>query len=157
SMASTKSATPSQANIFAHSWAMAATMASSANAAPEAVNRCTRKTSARASAGRSWIVDIAALNCPRRSEPEVQQKTSLSSNGNTTLASPGVRRYQGVMERHVAEVAVVGGGPAGLTAALALAKTGADIVLFAPPAPADRRTTALLDGSVALLKDLGVW
>lgn len=61
------------------------------------------------------------------------------------------------MERHVAEVAVVGGGPAGLTAALALAKTGADIVLFAPPAPADRRTTALLDGSVALLKDLGVW
>jgi 2-octaprenyl-6-methoxyphenol hydroxylase len=58
-----------------------------------------------------------------------------------------------------AEVAVVGGGPAGLVAALALAATGAETLLAAPPPPADadRRTTALLDGSVEVLKALGVW
>jgi 2-octaprenyl-6-methoxyphenol hydroxylase len=56
-----------------------------------------------------------------------------------------------------AEVAVVGGGAAGLVAALALAATGADTLLVAPAPPADRRTTALLDGSVEVLKALGVW
>jgi 2-octaprenyl-6-methoxyphenol hydroxylase len=56
-----------------------------------------------------------------------------------------------------AEVAVVGGGPAGLVAALALAATGAKTLLIAPPPPTDRRTTALLDGSVDVLKALGVW
>ncbi len=56
-----------------------------------------------------------------------------------------------------AEVAVVGGGPAGLVAALALAAAGTETVLLAPPPPADRRTTALLDGSVEALKELGIW
>lgn len=57
-----------------------------------------------------------------------------------------------------ADIAVVGGGPAGLVAALALATTGRDILLLAPPPPhADRRTTALLDGSVQILRNLGVW
>lgn len=57
-----------------------------------------------------------------------------------------------------AEVAVVGGGPSGFVAALALAAAGADTVLFAPPAAGpDRRTTALLDGSVRVLKALGTW
>ena len=56
-----------------------------------------------------------------------------------------------------AEVAVVGGGPSGLIAALALAQAGADTLLFAPPAGPDRRTTALLDGSVRVLNALGVW
>jgi 2-octaprenyl-6-methoxyphenol hydroxylase len=56
-----------------------------------------------------------------------------------------------------AEVAVVGGGPAGLVAALALAATGTETLLVAPPPPADRRTTALLDGSVEVLRALGVW
>ena len=55
-----------------------------------------------------------------------------------------------------AEVAVVGGGPAGLVAALALAAAG-ETLLLAPPPPADRRTTALLGGSVEVLKALGVW
>ncbi|MCC6949012.1 MAG: UbiH/UbiF family hydroxylase [Bradyrhizobiaceae bacterium] len=59
---------------------------------------------------------------------------------------------------HTAEVAVVGGGPSGLVAALALASSGAGTVLFAPPPPgADRRTTALLDGSLRVLETLGVW
>ncbi len=57
-----------------------------------------------------------------------------------------------------AQIAVVGGGPSGLVAALALGAAGVETVLFAPPAAAeDRRTTALLDGSVQALKRLGVW
>lgn len=57
-----------------------------------------------------------------------------------------------------ADIAVVGGGPSGLVAALALAAGGAETVLFAPPpAGADRRTTALLDGSVRILEALNVW
>jgi 2-octaprenyl-6-methoxyphenol hydroxylase len=56
-----------------------------------------------------------------------------------------------------AEVVVVGGGPAGLTAAVALASAGVETVLFGPKARDDRRTTALMTGSVAALEALGVW
>jgi 2-octaprenyl-6-methoxyphenol hydroxylase len=56
-----------------------------------------------------------------------------------------------------AEVAVIGGGPAGLVAAIALAAAGVDTVLIAPPAEPDHRTTALLAGSVTALETLGVW
>ena len=43
------------------------------------------------------------------------------------------------------DVAVVGGGPAGLAAAIALAQTGATTALIARRAPyADNRTTALV-------------
>jgi 2-octaprenyl-6-methoxyphenol hydroxylase len=57
-----------------------------------------------------------------------------------------------------AQIAVVGGGPSGLVAALAFGAAGIDTVLFAPPVlSADRRTTALLDGSVETLRKLGVW
>ncbi len=57
-----------------------------------------------------------------------------------------------------AEVAVVGGGPSGLIAALALASTGAETLLIAPPPQGvDRRTTALLDGSIRALVALDVW
>ncbi|MDP1907733.1 MAG: FAD-dependent monooxygenase, partial [Hyphomicrobium sp.] len=56
-----------------------------------------------------------------------------------------------------ADAAVVGAGPSGLVAALALAKGGIKTVLFAPPAPPDRRTTALLGGSVRVLEALDVW
>jgi 2-octaprenyl-6-methoxyphenol hydroxylase len=57
-----------------------------------------------------------------------------------------------------AKIAVVGGGPSGLVAALALGRAGVETVLFAPPASsADRRTTALLDGSVQALRTLGAW
>jgi 2-octaprenyl-6-methoxyphenol hydroxylase len=56
------------------------------------------------------------------------------------------------------EVAVVGGGPSGLIAAIALATAGVETVLFAPaPAGPDRRTTALLDGSVRVLQALDIW
>ncbi len=54
------------------------------------------------------------------------------------------------------DVVVVGGGPAGLVTAIALAKAGADVALIAPPAPDDHRTSALLAGSMQLLHDIGV-
>lgn len=57
----------------------------------------------------------------------------------------------------VTEAAVVGGGPAGLTAAVALASAGIETALIAPPYRPDNRTTALLGGSVAALQALGVW
>lgn len=53
---------------------------------------------------------------------------------------------------------VVGGGPAGLTVAIALAEAGIDTVLAGKrPAKTDNRTTALLAGSVSALETLGVW
>jgi 2-octaprenyl-6-methoxyphenol hydroxylase len=53
---------------------------------------------------------------------------------------------------------VVGGGPAGLTAAISLAEGGVDTTLVGlRAAKADNRTTALLAGSVAALETLGVW
>src|SRR6202035_5535738 len=56
------------------------------------------------------------------------------------------------------DVAVVGGGPAGLSAAIALAQAGAKAALIARRAPyADNRTTALLGGSVDFLQALDVW
>ena len=56
------------------------------------------------------------------------------------------------------DVAVVGGGPAGLGAAIALAESGAKTALIARRAPyADNRTTALLGGSVDFLQALDVW
>jgi 2-octaprenyl-6-methoxyphenol hydroxylase len=56
-----------------------------------------------------------------------------------------------------AEVAVVGAGPAGLVAVIALASAGVDTLLIAPPAEPDHRTTALLAASVTALETLGVW
>lgn len=55
------------------------------------------------------------------------------------------------------DVAVVGAGAAGLTAALSLGLEGFRTCLVGePPAPSDGRTVALLDGSVRLLRALGL-
>jgi len=55
------------------------------------------------------------------------------------------------------EVIVVGAGPAGLTAAVALAEAGLDTLLVGGSVPTDNRTTALLSSSVTALETLGVW
>jgi len=56
------------------------------------------------------------------------------------------------------DVAVVGAGPAGLAAAIAVAQAGARTALVARRAPyGDNRTTALLGGSVDFLQALQVW
>lgn len=64
------------------------------------------------------------------------------------------------MEQHFT-AAVVGGGPAGLAAALALGAAGCDVLLAAPPhrvrGAADNRTAALFAGSIELLKNLDAW
>jgi 2-octaprenyl-6-methoxyphenol hydroxylase len=63
----------------------------------------------------------------------------------------------GAKENMTAEVAIVGGGPAGLVSAIALKTAGVDVLLVAPPPAEDHRTTALLAGSVTALTTLGVW
>jgi 2-octaprenyl-6-methoxyphenol hydroxylase len=61
-------------------------------------------------------------------------------------------------EPTMVEVAVIGGGPAGLTAAIALAAAGVETALIsAPERRPDNRTTALLMGSVRALEALQVW
>jgi 2-octaprenyl-6-methoxyphenol hydroxylase len=56
------------------------------------------------------------------------------------------------------EVAVIGGGLAGMIAAIALARGGRNVALIAPPAPReDRRTTALMDQSIRFLDRLTLW
>lgn len=61
------------------------------------------------------------------------------------------------MEHRVVEAAVIGGGPAGLTAAIALGAGGVETALIAKAPPPDNRTTALLSGSVAALQALEIW
>lgn len=63
---------------------------------------------------------------------------------------------------HLYDVAVVGTGPTGLAAALALSQLGADVAMIGPtPASGaaghDTRTAALLISSIDLLKALGAW
>jgi len=60
-------------------------------------------------------------------------------------------------ETHGVEVAVVGGGPAGLTAAVALAAAGIETALISKTPPPDNRTTALWSASVAAMEAMEVW
>jgi 2-octaprenyl-6-methoxyphenol hydroxylase len=56
------------------------------------------------------------------------------------------------------DVAVVGAGPAGLAAALAMARQGVEVAVIAPRTDAaDNRTAALFTSSLQLLRSLGAW
>jgi 2-octaprenyl-6-methoxyphenol hydroxylase len=60
--------------------------------------------------------------------------------------------------KRIRDIAVVGAGPVGLATALLLERAGYKVVLIAPSrTTADRRTSALLAGSVALLDEIGIW
>jgi 2-octaprenyl-6-methoxyphenol hydroxylase len=61
------------------------------------------------------------------------------------------------MDRYSTHVAVIGGGPAGLTAAIAFAAAGIETTLVSKAPPADNRTTGLWSGSVTALEALAVW
>jgi 2-octaprenyl-6-methoxyphenol hydroxylase len=74
-----------------------------------------------------------------------------------TGSSIVVERAVEVAKTFTSEIAVVGGGPAGLVSAIALAAAGAETLLIAPQAEPDHRTTAFLASSVKALEMLGVW
>lgn len=61
------------------------------------------------------------------------------------------------MARASLQVAVIGAGPAGLTAAVALAGAGVSTTLVAGRPRPDNRTTALLASSITALDTIGVW
>jgi 2-octaprenyl-6-methoxyphenol hydroxylase len=62
------------------------------------------------------------------------------------------------MKSEIFDIAVIGAGPAGLTAGLACAKSGLRTAVIGPgPAVLDRRTSALFGGSIELLKKLTDW
>jgi len=56
------------------------------------------------------------------------------------------------------DIAVVGAGPVGLAAGLALLQSGYRIAVIGPPGQeSDKRTSALLAGSIRFLEQVGVW
>src|SRR5262245_3309115 len=83
--------------------------------------------------------------------PEVARLRRADAIGTSCLDA------RTMAERLTVEVAIVGGGPAALVAAIALAAAGVETALLARRPTADHRTTALLAGSVTALQTLGVW
>ena len=77
-----------------------------------------------------------------------------------TLPSSKTTASSLATESLATEILIVGGGPAGLSTALLLARSGWQVTVLRPPpgdAPELARTTALLQGSMALMRFLGLW
>lgn len=82
-----------------------------------------------------------------------QNRHSLNESGLGVMSTERLREC---------DCLVVGTGPAGLIAALAMAAAGLDTIVAGPPldpvtAARDTRTTALFTGSVTLLANLSIW
>jgi 2-octaprenyl-6-methoxyphenol hydroxylase len=97
------------------------------------------------------VVTIAAVEFDR----VANSVGDIEDNKLTETRSPSQR---GTAD----DIIVVGAGPAGLAASLALARRGAgNTIIAAPHRPAgnrqDTRTAALFNPSIALLENLGVW
>lgn len=56
-----------------------------------------------------------------------------------------------------AEIAIIGGGLAGASLALALGQAGRNVFFVAPPAPRDQRTSALMMPTTRFLQSLGLF
>lgn len=61
------------------------------------------------------------------------------------------------MSTHTCKVAVVGGGPAGLAAAAALALSGLKTICVSAPHSHDGRTVAIMMPGIRLLSSIGAW
>jgi 2-octaprenyl-6-methoxyphenol hydroxylase len=83
--------------------------------------------------------------------------STINHKGSRTAVERSVEVVNGANHTFTCDVAVVGGGPAGLVSAIALAAAGVKTLLVAPRAEPDHRTTALLASSVKALETLGVW
>src|ERR1700754_3809183 len=95
---------------------------------------------------------------PRLRRSAAQNGGNISAGSRLENAAPNVKCPGMNSASQVYDTVVIGGGPAGVTAALALAATGARTGLLARRVPyADNRTTALLGASTDLLERLDVW
>ncbi len=96
--------------------------------------------------GCSWVHQLS-LHVKSKSVRQCLCHCSCFDHKSVRLRSAAKKLVEDVKSRgnaFTAEVAVIGGGPAGLVSAIALAAAGADTLLVAPPAEPDHRTTALL-------------
>src|SRR5208282_1240072 len=155
-------ARPSHTNIRAHSARTAAVNANSAQAAPQAVKTWTAKAARMRGAAGFACASVGSILSPytwNGRSCAISLLLLIFRHTFQEANSPGQRMVfvDGVGKVRTADVAVVGGGPAGVMSAVALAAGGVDTLLIAPQPEDDHRTTALLAGSVTALATLGVW
>lgn len=119
------------------------------------------------------VARIVLLSRPQASRSRIANKYCRSAAGcGNTRCCPTARLKAGcpcssakgnraVAEDRSYDVAVIGAGPAGLTAALLAARGGLSTICFSgatqPAERRDPRTTALMQGAVRLLDNLGLW